>query len=52
MPIATDDQAELLDRRVAEHERAAQRLGRRERDLRRAPDHLDQLLADDRAADA
>src|SRR5436190_12262768 len=45
------DQAQLVDRRLADDDRAAQRLGRWQRDLRRAPHDLDQLLADDRAAE-
>ena len=44
-------QAQLVDGRLADDDRAAQRLGRRQRDLRRPPDDLDQLLADDRAAE-
>jgi hypothetical protein len=42
--------AVLLDRRIAEQEGAAQRIGQRQGDLQRAPDDLDDLLADDHAA--
>jgi hypothetical protein len=42
--------AVLLDRCLAHQEGAAQRIGQRQRDLQRAPDDLDDLLADDHAA--